>query len=89
MNFTEIKNCNSYGLFTQGMGLNLNGTNFHNNEVGWIASLLTQNSIAVNGKFNDNYSLGSYILASPVELTFTSCKIKNNVAYGIDYLEGL
>lgn len=86
INFTEIKNCNSYGLFTQGMGVSLFGTNFNSNTVGWSASLLTQNSIAVNGKFNDNYSFGSSILASPVEINFTSCKIKNNVDYGIDLL---
>ena len=86
MSFTEIKNCNSQGLYTQGMGVNLNGTNFHNNADGWLASLLTQNSIAINGKFNDNLSFGSSILASPVEVNFTSCKIKNNVDYGIDLL---
>jgi hypothetical protein len=83
MSYTEIKNCNTAGLGTQGVGVNLFNTNFNSNESGMNSQLMTQNSAATGAKFmNNNY--GASIWASPVEMTFTTCKIKDNEAFGID-----
>ncbi len=83
MSYTEIKNCNTAGLGTQGMGVNLFNTNFNSNESGMNSQLMTQNSTVTGAKFMNN-NFGASMWASPVEITFTTCKIKNNSAYGID-----
>lgn len=85
MSYTEIKNCNTAGLGTQGMGVNLFNTNFNSNETGMNSQLFTQNSTITGAKFNDN-EYGASIWASPVEVLFTTCKIKNNFNFGVDLI---